>query len=334
LGLAVLLGSCDSTGSSAQRSRRDTGAAKVAPTFKSELDVTFLVAGDTHFGAQVRLGAKTRLNPTPRPKTTDIAAVNRVMIERMNTIAGLSYPDIIGGSVARPRGLMVLGDLTDFGAPEQWKQFERHFGTDGSDGLLRMPLFALIGNHDMDQGDRISRTVHKRYGGPHYEWHWDDLHLIALNDGPDEKGLRFLRRKLHVLGGKVPVILFFHYPLRGPYSTGWWFGDGTYREQLRAAIAGHSEVIGIFHGHFHGSGYYRWHGFDVYNVGSPKHMRRSFAVVRVTQKRMTVCSYNYEAGMWWWWHAKPLSGDDKARRSKEIRGVARSPGFLPDIPHP
>jgi hypothetical protein len=79
-------------------------------------------------------------------------------------------------------------------------------------------------------------------------------------------------------------------------------------------------VVGIFHGHYHASGAYRWRGFDVYNVGSPKYYHHSFAVVELRRDVMKVASYNYELKQWIWWHKKPLAA---AGRGDEVIGVAQ-----------
>ena len=55
-------------------------------------------------------------------------------------------------------------------------------------------------------------------------------------------------------------------------------------------------VIAIFHGHFHGSGWYEWKGFDVYDIGSAKHGWKDFAVVRVTDTSLTVSAALSMAG--------------------------------------
>src|SRR5262249_40841731 len=98
---------------------------------------------------------------------------------------------------------------------------------------------------------------------------------------------------------------FFHYPLEGPET--FWFGDGPFRDQLIGILAGYN-VLGIFNGHRHTSGMYRWKGYDAYLEGSVKHAWHSFAVVHVTDTRWTVASYNYDRREFWWWHDKPIFG--------------------------
>ena len=115
-----------------------------------------------------------------------------------------------------------------------------------------------------------------------------------------------------------------------------WVGRDS-RARFAAALKGYN-VIGLFHGHFHGSGYYRWQGYDVYDVGSPKHGAKDFFVVHVTDERLTVCSWNYEARPGWWWaHSKRINKAAERLGRGEMLKVWPHPGTafpLPLIPHP
>jgi hypothetical protein len=87
-------------------------------------------------------------------------------------------------------------------------------------------------------------------------------------------------------------VLFFHYPPCGPYSDLW-----TEKEKAAfgRAVAGR-RVVAVFCGHWHGSSHTVWNGLDGYNVGSPKHSDRSFAVVRVKGGRFAVALFDQETG--------------------------------------
>ncbi|MCK4626747.1 MAG: hypothetical protein KAV00_15655, partial [Phycisphaerae bacterium] len=81
------------------------------------LDVTFIVAADTHFGYR------------------DIAKTNKRQIRAMNVVTGVDYPWGIGGKVSRPEWVIVAGDLTDNGRKAEWEEFESHYGFTGKDAL-------------------------------------------------------------------------------------------------------------------------------------------------------------------------------------------------------
>jgi 3',5'-cyclic AMP phosphodiesterase CpdA len=249
--------------------------------FRGNSDVTFLAVSDTHFG----FGG--------------IPAAHEVLIPKLNGIAGRAFPQQIGGNVAPPRGLIVTGDLTEWGQVEEWEPFAATYGLDGgTNGKLRIPVFEVVGNHDKVHGPFVEQQVMARHGGNRfYSWDWDDLHLVALGEAPDEQGLDFLARDLAGLAKNIPVILYFHLALAGPWSTDNWFAEGTLKDRL-AKLAGEWNVIAIFHGHHHATGHYTWHGIDVFKPGAVKDGAHTFAVVRVTDDRMSVVSYDWDHDAW------------------------------------
>ncbi len=265
--------------------------------------VTFLATADTHFGYQT----PTVDDDTPPPTLAEAQGIEKThlrAIADMNAIAGRPYPLPLGGTVGQPLGLLVAGDLTEYGTPSSWARFEAFYGLTGADGLLHYPVFETIGNHDKFFGFFVRWRVAERHGEVRYSWDWQDLHIVCLGEAPDDQALAWLKKDLEAQGLEVGIVLYLHFPLRGPFSRN-WFGDGDYRDKLRAVIDGY-RVLGIFHGHYHASGTYQWQGYDVYNLGSAKHRWQSFAVVRVTDERFTVASWNYQRKAWWWWHDKPI----------------------------
>ena len=104
------------------------------------------------------------------------------------------------------------------------------------------------------------------------------------------------------------MVIYFHYSILGAFSD-WW--SSREKQAFARAIANYN-VIGIFHGHFHGSAHYRWAGHDVYNVGSPRHGGHSFAVVRITDTTMTVASWDWRFNRWRWAHSKRITRSQPA----------------------
>jgi 3',5'-cyclic AMP phosphodiesterase CpdA len=238
------------------------------------------------------------------------------MVAELAGIAGRPWPAEIGGSVAPPRGLLVAGDLTDHGRPEEWDRFAELF----SGPSLPFPMFETVGNHDVDGGPHVAARVRARHGDVRYSWDWGDLHLVSLGDGPDYPALRWLMEDLAAVGRERPVVLFLHYPLAGPLSEWNWFGDGDYREHLARILEGFN-VVAIFHGHWHASGRYEWRGIPVYNAGSWKHGYCDFLVVRLTDERLTVASRLwYDRPRWWWWEVRPVGrGRDAELQGSDLR---------------
>src|SRR5690606_35581183 len=145
--------------------------------------------------------------------------------------------------------------------------------------------------------------IAKRHGGRFYHLDLGDLRLICLGEGPDEEGLELLEEALAGIERDVPVVVYLHYPVFGPYSEDHWFGRGELRQRMSEHLHG-DRVVGVFHGHYHASGAYRWRDIDVYNVSSPKYLHKSFAVVENSADQMKVASYDYRLEQWIWWHRK------------------------------
>jgi hypothetical protein len=295
---------------------------------KGGLDVTFLVASDTHLGFDTPDRDAAAILEAP----LGIERTNLLMIDHMNEIEGKPFPQPIGGTVDAPRGVLISGDLTEDGGRVDWEMFEALYGRTGKEGPLRFPVFEGDGNHDRNRDWFVREEIARRHGGRFYSFDFDDLHLVCLAEAPDDDGLEFLRRDLDQIAAGVPVVVYFHYPLLGAYAENNWFGRGNYRDRFDVALRGHN-VIGIFHGHRHSSGRYDWRGWDVYNVGSPKHGWRSFAVVHVTDHQMTVASWNYEQSAFWWWHQKPVNAVAGVTPIEVVAGMAPivHGGMAPEI---
>lgn len=145
-------------------------------------DVTFLHISDQHYNKDSEGG---NLGAT---------------IKDMNALPGVGYPPALGGKVDKPRGVILTGDLTNDGTPEQWEKFVADWGLTGKDGLIEYPVYEGAGNHDgapssADKGDagyarrqiaerNKSRVgvVNKSANGLHYSWDWDDVHFVHLNE--------------------------------------------------------------------------------------------------------------------------------------------------------
>jgi hypothetical protein len=287
------------------------------------LDATFLVTADLHFGATTTITTAQK-----NDAAMSCAAAQKIMIAEMNNIAGKVYPEEIGGAVGQPLGLLIGGDLTEDGKAGQWKEFVKFYGLTGKEGLLKMPVFESLGNHD---SDAVSKGIIERHKAEHYSWNVGDLHIVCLGE-PKDEDLSFLQKDLRAVGQQRPIAIYFHYSILGPYSEDYWFGEADNRDKFAGALKGYN-VVALFHGHFHGSGWYKWKDHDVYDVGSVKHGWKDFIVLHVTDKKLTVAAWNYEGTPgWWWMHSKPINGEP----GQEMVKIWPHPGAhnRPCIPHP
>lgn len=285
------------------------------------LDVTFLVMSDPHFGARVApLARSTTKGSVP------VETIHKAIMSDMNHVEGRGWPGGLSGKVKKPLGLIVSGDLTDDGKPEQLDSFFEFYGK-----RLSFPLFEAPGNHDAIQGKVLFDRVGARHGSVFYSFNWHNLHVISLGESPDELALAWLEKDLKKARGRLPLVLYLHRPLLGPFSRGTWSGKEQLRDRLFELLEG-QPVAGIFHGHYHASGHYRWKGFPVFNAGSVKHEWRTYLVVSVTDDRLRVAAWNYELGRWWWWWDGPMPS--KEGKVQEGMLVLPDDPTSPVIPYP
>ena len=155
----------------------------------------------------------------------------------------------------RPDAVVVTGDLTDFGRPEEYAHLAR---------LLEplSPVYLLGGNHDDPQALRRAFPQHDylgRAGDVRYSLPLGELQLIAIDTtipgashgALNAERLDWLDRALNAVRDQ-PVVLAMHHPpfetLIGHMDT---IGlvDGV--EALEALVRAHPNVERIICGHLH-----------------------------------------------------------------------------------
>ena len=268
-------------------------------------------------------------------------------IEAMNELPGRPFPH--GGVVQEPLDVLVAGDLVDdLGDPANWELYKELFDPKGN-ARLRFPVYEGAGNHDLSTEQEegswtyVQRELIERNGerpGPlffdenryHYSWDWGDYHFVNLNvfpgtaprpvyDNPspwnDPKGaLEFFRTDLEtrVGGSGRPIILLWHYGLRGWGLDMWWTPEDL--AALKEVLAPYNVVL-ILHGHEHQYERYTWEGYDVIMAPAPQIDRqedelesrpKGFLVVRILGGRIETA------------HHGPLGWEETW--SKEIQGVS------------
>ena len=248
-------------------------------------DVTFISTSDSHY---VSVGTKHK----------DRNAKNRTTVLAINAVTDLAWPESLGGGpVDAPRGVMLLGDVIDDGdimfeginkGEKQYEFFLADFGLDGSDGVLKYPVFETWGNHDgppigaerhgfsfqakfkQRNAIRLQKGLIDNLGpnGLHYSWDWDDVHFVTLGIYPadaqnpkirynkvwhdPQRALTFLRQDLakNVGDSRRPVILMAHCGM----DTDWW-----HKEDWKAFydVASAYNVVAYIYGHS-GTGLRQW----------------------------------------------------------------------------
>ena len=306
------------------------GQPVAGPPPRPPRDLTFLVTSDVHYDAFENEDRNDRTRDTLR---------------HMNEIAGVAWPAPLGGDpIRRPRGVLVLGDVLDDGdrvfqgkvqGAQQWAYYVRDFGFDGTDGLLKYPVFEGVGNHDgppegrEKSGFSFQRELKKRNarrqekgwltnlgpGGLHYSWDWDGVHFVQLNLYPADRqhaavrysaayhdpqgALTFLKQDLaaHVGASGRPVVLLSHCG----FDTDWWHPD-DWRAAYEAAKP--YNVILYMYGHT-GTGLRQWkpegeeRPLACVNTGQTEN---GFFVVQVRQDRLRL-AYRVKQ-----WNVTPTEG--------------------------
>jgi cytolysin (calcineurin-like family phosphatase) len=272
--------------------------------------ITFIVTSDSHYVSAKNLERIDR---------------NKVTIERMNAITSVNWPEKLGGGVIdKPRGVLALGDLIDDGDMRdqtkiQWRHFVDQFGLNGTDGVLKYPVFEGWGNHDgppvgkEKHGFSVQQRIIERNklrkdagrisnladNGLHYSWDWGNVHFVQTNLYPADKqhdkirysmiwhdpqaALTFLRKDLEANVGRSgrPVIVMSHCG----YDTDWWHADDW--AEFYKTIKPYN-VIAYFFGHT-GTGLKKWKPMDEQtpiegiNTGQTE---KGFFVVEVSPERM------------------------------------------------
>ena len=268
-----------------------------AASGQNNLDITFFVGSDLHYG-----------NIDGTNSSADIC---RATLDCMNALPGQSYPaNAGGGTVAPPRGVLLIGDLTESGAAADWAALTNDWGLNG-ERRLAFPVYEGYGNHDcatptVPQGIQARNPLRTGVSnistnGYHYSWDWDSLHMVCLNlfpgqsgdvDGVDPQGsLSFLVDDLARKVGNSgrPVVIYHHYGFDG-FGLGWW--SDQQRSAYFQAIKNYN-VIAIFAGHNHLVDYIPWQGLNTFNDGivgktlGPGYVI-SFLVAHVTRNHLTV----------------------------------------------
>lgn len=202
--------------------------------------------------------------------------VHRRIVERgilANLDGGLSLEDELGF-------VLIAGDVVNTGS-DYTQYHERLFGP--AEAVVRsVPVFTVIGNHELDSPHYWDYVNLPRNGSPGFEEHWysfdyGNAHVIGLDTNGDyriDEQLAWLEADLAVAVNDPRtdvVFAFFHHPSKSELcpSDGLPYA-GEIIARLEAACAASGKVGACFYGHTHG--YQRGQSKDAplfwVNVGS------------------------------------------------------------------
>jgi 3',5'-cyclic AMP phosphodiesterase CpdA len=162
--------------------------------------------------------------------TVRIAAISDVHVSK--TSAGALQP--LFTEIAEQADVLVIcGDLTDYGLPEEARILARELAP------ARIPTLAVLGNHDVKQGHAAGQVAALGMDGRWWARHVGEVLIIGLDsnevDDPDQ--LAWLERTLASSTDRWRIVML-HHP---PYSAGY---QGS-RGDVRRAFAPLFERYGV-----------------------------------------------------------------------------------------
>ena len=202
------------------------------------------------------------LEPTILVQLTDlhIREPGRLAYRRVDTSAYLrATVEAVLELRQRPRAVVVSGDLTDFGRPDEYASLQAQLAPLEDAGLA---VYLMPGNHDDRAALRRSFPHHPYLGdGPTVQFAVDvgPLRLLALDtvvpmrsEGAlDAERLAWLERQLEA-SGDMPVVIAMHHP---PFETliGHMDKIGLLSggPELEAIVSRHRNVERVICGHLH-----------------------------------------------------------------------------------
>lgn len=184
--------------------------------------------------------------------------------------------DTIAGLPRRPDALLVSGDLTDCGLPEEYALLRRLLAP------LDLPTYVIPGNHDRRDNLRAAFADHAYLpeNGEFVHYVVDDhpVRLIGLDtvvpgEGyglMDDARLAWLEMQLDA-GGARPTVIFMHHP---PFATGIVHMDAINcrgGDRLAEIVRLFPNVERVLAGHHHRPVQVRWAGTLGMIAPSPAH---------------------------------------------------------------
>ena len=176
----------------------------------------------------------------------------------------------------KPDLVLLTGDLTDFGRPEEYALLRRLLAP------LDMPMFVIPGNHDERNNLRNAFNDHDYLPQDseflHYVVEGYPLRMIGLDTTiPGKPGGTLCAQRLDWLDQQLskqrekPTILFMHHP---PIKTGIQHMDVqncSNGEAFGELLEQHPQVLQVLCGHVHRPIHTQWHGITVTIAPSSSH---------------------------------------------------------------
>lgn len=204
----------------------------------------------------------------PGQKAYNVVETDRFLPPAIDTLNRLDpAPDLV----------IISGDLTDFGKPQEYAHLKRMLDA------LRLPYFLMPGNHDDRQAmaDAFTQHAYLRSAQGYLQYAVEDypLRLLMLDTVVPrsshgtlcEQRLRWLRDRLAEQPGR-PTLIAMHHP---PFATGIAYMDAIGllegAGELERIVAEHPNVERILCGHLHRTIFRRFGGTIASTCPGPAH---------------------------------------------------------------
>ncbi|MEU2087273.1 metallophosphoesterase [Nocardia beijingensis] len=159
----------------------------------------------------------------------------------------------IAGLRRRPDAILVTGDITDSGKPEQFAEAEAAFDSE-------IPIYAIPGNHDDRAGFRTALLGESASEAPINHAHRVGDLTVALLDSsvPGQPGGRLAEETYAWLGDVLdsapagkPILLALHHPPAHLFSPIVDVISLADPQRLADLVAGDDRIVGVVTGHAH-----------------------------------------------------------------------------------
>ncbi|MFI2284489.1 metallophosphoesterase [Nocardia beijingensis] len=159
----------------------------------------------------------------------------------------------IAGLRRRPDAILVTGDITDSGKPEQFAEAKAAFGSE-------IPIYAIPGNHDDRAGFRTALLGESASDAPINHAHRVGDLTVALLDSsvPGQPGGQLAEETYDWLGDVLdsapagkPILLALHHPPAHLFSPIVDVISLADPQRLADLVAGDDRIVGVVTGHAH-----------------------------------------------------------------------------------
>lgn len=176
-----------------------------------------------------------------------------------------------------PAFVIDTGDLTEFGAPSEWKAYDEAMKR------LKVPFYSMLGNHDTRWSGTGKKGFEALFGPAHYSFDSNGWHFVVLDTSIrfdqhgylDPEQLEWLRRDLASLPEGTPAAIACHHPPKFPQRS-FMEGDDAF-----FGVIGPYNVRLAFTGHGHS--FRKWRREGVQLLMTKAVMDGAYRIVEVGQ---------------------------------------------------